>query len=208
MAQVIDAHPEAFNAMVFGTHLHPNTMQFLQNAPMIQSSYLTEAGQGFMQYSQQLLNQVMDSNVARIAVAVMRKMENTWCDDVIRELSTISQLQHAPSTMLRWVMANPMVREMHQRQEISGYEGRWYEPTPDESGREHFEWRCVNDGVLEERIVDGEETFGYTHYLDDRTTEDSLSLPSKDCITATWESIEHYLRFGNSDVTSEWNASL
>lgn len=208
MARVIEAHPEAFNAMVFGTGLHPASVQFLQSAPVIQTSQLTDMGQQFMQYTHNLMNQVLDSNIARTAIAALRTIEHSWGDDIIRELRDIGQLQQAPGAMLRWIMANETVRAMHSRQEISGYDGRWFDPTPQESGREHFEWRCVNNGVLQERIVDGEETFGYTHYLDERDSTSNLSLADKDAITASWAHIEHHLRYGNSDPTSKWNSAL
>jgi len=208
MAQVIEAHPEAFNAMVFGTTLHPASLQFLQQAPQIQTAQLTAMGQQFMTFAENIVNTVLDSNVARTAMAVLRTVDNSWRDDVIRELRDIGQFQHAPGAMLRWIMSNEMVQGMCGRQEIDGYSGRWVDPTPEEYGRERFEWRCVNNGVIEERIVDGEETFGYTHYLDDREACDELSLPEKDVVTQSWENIEHFLRYGNTDPTSKWNSSM
>ena len=204
MAELIVGHPEVFNALAFG-QTHQGTLNFLSSLPNMATDRLTQAAQGFYQQSQVMLESIMDSSIVRQAEAVLRKVAHGWDLNVVRELNDLGSLQYAPQTMVRWVMAEPTIREMYHRQEVHGYGERYLDLQPGFVGEQHYDYRRVMDGLVQETEA-GEEVIKF--YIDDVADGDWLNITEKTAITLTWSELRHQLALGRSDPTSPFNSAL
>ena len=141
------------------------------------------------------------------------QFNSMWISDTIRPLYTQEEVQQAPLSMRRWIMANPMLRTKHLNNELEGWDGSY--PTPDSPamapdvehiGEDHYDYRRVMDSIVQH----GQGGSYYTQYHEVlRDPGDMLTLVQKSAIATAWKAVEESLN-GNSDddPTSVWNASL
>jgi hypothetical protein len=207
VAQVIIGGTDEFNALVFGNK-HPGTMQFLQRQveqlPQI-SQTLTDAGRQFFSTARDLYEKYNGAEAMRLARAALRKAGSVFQKDVVRSIWEMGELQHAPSVMQRWIMANPAVRSMFHEQRCDGYADTYVDVFPGSIGRQHYDYRRVMDGVVEQE----EDGFRVSMYLDPLIEGDrDLSTDEKVDILATWQVVAKLMRADGEDPTSPFGNKL
>lgn len=142
------------------------------------------------------------------AVAAMRSLDHMFAPDVVQRLDRIDAIQHAPETMRRYVMANPVVRQRYYDQRLEGYYEKYIDPYPNRIGIEDPVYRSVMDGIVQE---DEEGNCWYWDYDDtngDDLQEQELTLEEKYAIIDTWETTNRYLEENGEDPTSVFNNNL
>lgn len=205
MAQILTGGPLEFNASVFGRP-HPGTMQFLSNYSASITQNLTDAGRRWMDTMKETFRWMDESEAARLARAVQRKIQGLWETDEIRPLFSIGQLQNPGPTMQRWLMAEPTTRGMFHKQLVDGYSESYVDIWGNVQGSMHYDYRRATDGLVMETEEGGWVATTYVEELlpDDR----DLMLDEQADIQTAWESLRHHLKQKKDDPTSPWNSSL
>lgn len=211
MAQFIDGGNLMFKSLMYGRP-HPGTMQFLETQAQSMSSALTDAGSRFMETARDMYSHLESSNAIRAMRAAGRAVRSLWQLDEIRELIDVGQLQHAPLSMQRWIMAEPTTRGLFQKQRLDGYSETYTDLFPGTIGEEHYDYRRVMDGVV---VVDaepderGEHGWTATTYLEELLSdEDDLMPAEQQDILATWGRQIAAAQRKKEDFTSKFNADM
>ena len=125
--------------------------------------------------------------------------------DQIRYLRTIGEVQHAPSSMIAMLMAEPTVRRMYHQQRVDGYSESYTDNQPGKVGEDHYDYRRVVNGVFMEEEGEWVAT---TYYEDLLPGTGELEFLDQVDILRTWEQMRIHLMRRKEDPTSRWNSSL
>jgi len=211
MAQIIEGGALTFNSLAYGTP-HPGTMNFLSQQFENASTVLTTAGARFMEGARDLYERISGSDAMRALRVAGRAVRSMWQLDEVRVLNTMDELQTAPLTMQRWVMAEPTIRREYHQQRIDGYSDTYIDAFPKDVGEEHYDYRRVMDGmVVVDEVPDDEGEYGWqaTTYFDELLPDDNeLLLEEKMDILDTWAAAKAALKARKLDPTSRYGASL
>ena len=151
---------------------------------------------------------MLASNASRKIEAMRHKIGNLGMADTIRPLWTNGAVQQAPNSMVRWVMANPTIREYYHDDRMEGYGDRYNDVQPEYVGKNQYDYRRVMDGVIEVDNETGEAA--YSQYYEEIVDNDVvLTSLEKASIRLTWDAINDEMDEGNmDDPTSEWNSLI
>jgi hypothetical protein len=149
MAQFYEGGAAMYDALVYARP-HENTMQFLQHQAHNFYQNLTEAGKQFAQAAHNLYDSIGLSWGAQQLRALGRMVQNIWQPDQIRPLVTLQDFQQAPPVMQRWVMAMPEIRSLYQKQLVEGYAGQYVDRFQGAIGDNHYDYRMMTSGVVQE----------------------------------------------------------
>lgn len=205
MAQFYEGGANDFAGVIYGGY-HQGTADFLRNAPRIQSDVLGAAGKRFMEFSEKVMGSFDLDDAMRKMRAAGRQVAGMFQTNVIRELSTIGELQNPPSCMRHLIMACPEVRAMYLNQTIDGYSGQYTNSYGTDIGHEHYDYRRVMDGIVVEK--EKESGFVVSQYLEEVHEGDELYFDQQVEVLMTWSHIRAKLLEGRDDPTSRWNAAL
>lgn len=207
MAQVFIGGDNEFNALVYGEK-HPATIQYLQTQLYQPSVQLTAASQQFFADSQDLFERFNSAEALSLAQAAIRKVKGVFQPNSIRPLWELSELQNAPLVMQRWIMAQPDIRQAYHAQRLDGYADTYVDMHPGACGSAHYDWRRVNEGVLQP-VDHPDYDWQHTEYFDDLVEGDRhLSLEEKVDILSTWDMVQAFYRQGKDDPTSPFGGKL
>ncbi len=211
MAHFIDGGALTFNALAY-CRPHPGTLQFLAAQRENTSRFLNEAGERFFAGAQDLYERFNSSHAVRAVRAAGRALSNLWQLDEIRPLVDIGELQNAPPTMQRWIMAEPEVRRLYHQQRIDGYSHTYQDMQPGAIGEEHYDYRRVMDGmVVVDEVADEDGEYGWTAttYLEELLPDDNdLDIVEQVDITDTWQNAVAYIRRRKEDPTDRFGAEI
>ena len=200
-----------FNSLAYGTP-HPGTMSFLSQQFENASTALTTAGQRFMENARTLYERISGSDAMRAMRVAGRAIRSMWQLDEVRPLYSMEELQTAPLTMQRWIMAEPMLRKEYINQRVDGYSDTYHDVHQGDVGEAHYDYRRVMDGMIvvdDKPDSDGEYGWTATTYFDDLLPDDSeLLLEEKVDILETWTAVRAALKAGKQDPTSRYGAML
>lgn len=204
MVQVVYGTSEDFDALIYGAN-HPTTIQYLQNQATNFSQTLTDAGRNFISSTQHLFEKLNGSDAMRLARAALRKAGSAFQRDEVRSIWEMGEMQNAPFTMQRWIMANPVVREKYNAQLCDGYSGTYVDMFPGTRGMDHYDFRQVMDSQL----VENEDGWEIHHYFEDLIEGDrQLSFDEKIDILSTWDIVAAMMKEGGEDPTSVFGSKL
>lgn len=199
---------EAFDALIYR-----NNQQNAQHQAFIQQRLdnliSNQSGMGnfdFFQKAKEMYDRIYSSEAMTIARAAIAQVGHMFQEDNIRFLNTLVDIQNAPRTMQRWIMANPVVREKYHAQQCDGYSDTYVDVFPGLLKEHHYDYRRVMNHVVQE---DEQHGWSVSHYVEDIFDGDrELELFEKAHILNTWEVIEGFMHAGDSDPTSVWNSKL
>lgn len=162
----------------------------------------------FYDKTQKLYNFFNNSTMIRRAKSALNQIRGIYQDDIIRTISTIEDFQIATPTMQRWIMANPMVRNLYSRQAIDGYSDTYVDNQPSYQGppEGRYDYRRVMDGIVQSN----DEGYFFEQYPDQlRDPGDDLDDYDKFRILDTWRNIENVFLSALDgvckDPTSVWD---
>lgn len=211
MINVVYGGADAFNALAYGVDQHPANTQYFQRQIESISNTLTDVGQSFFANTQQLYNQVNNSEVMRIARAAVRTAKSLFQPNQILSIFDMASMQNAPLVMQRWIMANPTVRELYHKQQIDGYSDSYVDVSPGIIGEQHYDYRRVMTGIVQDvEGTEGEEDSWKVCYYPDELHEGDKELTHDERvdILSTWSIVEMFVAAGKSDPTSPWDAKM
>lgn len=194
-----------FNALCYGQK-NVGTLQYLERQVENISNTLTDAGRSFFANSQQLWNQYNGSEALRLARAAARKVGSLFQRDEIRVLYGIGEIQTAPLSMQRYIMAEPITRQRFNEQRCDGYSGTYVDMNPGTIKEDHYDYRRVMNGLVL-TTPDGDEKT--TFYLDELVEGDrELYHEEKVDIRNTWAIVADLMKYGERDPTSVLDSKL
>lgn len=136
--------------------------------------------------------------------AMRRKLSSVWKTDSIRTLRSINELQTAPKTMQRWVMAHESLRRFYLDGGCNGYSDD-YVDTDKSVGENHYLWRRVYSGVAKV-TPEGPVTKEYIEPI--RDEKDLLMAGERAAIISTHHILSMTLQESRIDPTSTFNEML
>lgn len=163
--------------------------------------FVSESANRFLERSQSLRERRDSSDIRRMARAIKERVNHFWQEDTIRSLTRVEDIQNAPRTMERWVMANPNVRTRVRQGILDGYNLSYEDEDPEATPERHIDYKRVMDGSWEDEH--------YVQYWDERLEDEELKLSFQDkmAIKSTW-AISDVGLSERRDVTSKWDVSF
>lgn len=212
MAQVVYGGSREYRALVSGEQ-HPTTVQYLRNQMSSLQSYVGESATSWAQKAFESYERFSSDNAIRLAQAALRKVTTYFQDDRIMQLDTLAQLQQAQQRMQRFIMADPYVRERYHNQMCEGYQGSYVDMWPTDSGRGHYDYDRIHDGLIVEVAPTEEDPEGswmcYAQTDEELLPGDRrLTLAEKDMILTTQERVRFLMGTGLEDPVSSTGGML
>ena len=159
----------------------------------------------FVEQSHDAYRAIDESHAMQLLRNVSSKVRDIWAAGV-RPLESLEEFQTADKYSQRWVMANPVIRELYVNEECEGYAGSYENIQGDAIGRAQHDWRRVMTGVL----TIPEEGVPYREFYIDTAAFDDvvLSTSAQFDILSNWDRLEKIVELGEEDPTSPTGALL
>jgi hypothetical protein len=211
MAQVIAGGNAAVQALLYG-EVHPGTDRFFENQRGTSFGTLTQSAATFAREAIEKFGFMASDRTKRLIGEVRRAASWAWHGDYIRPLRTPDEIQLAAPRMIRYVMADPVVRRMYQKQTIAGYDDRYVDCEPGAIGEDHRDYRRVMDGIVvvdEHPNEDGDIGWHADTWADDLLEDEKdLEFSEQMDILETWACVRRSIAERLRDPTSIYGASL
>ena len=210
MTNFVDGDLETADILIYGTKAYLNEDDVNSQMKDFTKDMLPDSLAFFTKMM--LLQKSLARNRAlQLADGALRKVRSLWQEDTIRKLDSIGDFQHAPNVMRRFLMAEPTIRALWQKQLCDGYDDIM-EDTRGKADNEVQEYRQVMNGMIVSDNLDEDLDHSYTiyDYHEDQLIEPSQRLSSSDQldIYSSWQALKHYVAVGEEDPTSESNGFL
>lgn len=206
MINLIYGDGDAFDAVVYGEQ-NPANLSYFQNQIKSISNTLTSVGQNFFSNANALYEKFNGSEAMRLVKAANRAVKSLFKPNKIYSIFELEEMQQTSSVMQRWIMANPVVREMYHKQSCDGFSDTYVDMHPGQIGENHYDYRRVMDGVICDDQINDEWYVKF--YIDELETGDKhLNHDDKVDILTTWSIAEMFIKAGGDDPTSPYNSSL
>lgn len=112
-------------------------------------------------------------------------------------------------------MANQKVREMYHNQQLDGYADTYLDLAPGQRGEDHYDYRRVMDGVVQDcKIINAEgeeeDSWMMSFYFEGELAEGDRKLDVTEVshILSTWDAMQAILAAGEADPTNPFGGSL
>lgn len=211
MAEIIRGGTAAAHALLYGD-VHPGTQRFFESQIGQGFNKLTETARTYINEVKDRFGYMATEQTQRILRSVRRKANWAWHGDFIRPLRTLDDMQLAPPSMIRYIMAEPTVRRMYHQQSIAGYDGDYKDAQPGIVGDRHREYREVMEGIVqvdEEPDENGDYQWHADSWSSDLDPDDrELSFKDQLDILETWAHLQRLVQKRLQDPTSLYHASL
>lgn len=195
---------DVFDAAVYGMP-HQGTIDYVKEQFSRGWENLTDMGRTFFEEKKEMVERATSDEAFRRTEALARKFRHMWDTDDIKYIGDLGGLQQAKTTMQRWLMADPVIRQMRNDQLCDGYSDKYDDWEPDRIGEDHYDYRRVTDGIF----IEDEDGGGCTSYFESYTAdEDVLTFQQQVDIEAAWQTQRMLMKRGREDTTSRLNDRL
>jgi hypothetical protein len=187
---VVEAAPMAFDYLAFPNQ-SPITALYFQNQLQNFNAALTETG---MQGARELYQRINDSTAIRMAKAAIRHAKGMYQPNVIIQIDDIEGFRSATPMMQNYIMAQPDLRDLYHQQRVNGYSDTYIDIDPQRNYGQHYYYRRVMDGVVQDTEVDGEFQWVAKQYCDELLEgHTDLTNQERHDILLTWDKIQAIL---------------
>ena len=186
---------DTFNHMVFQNQ-NPLNQQWIEQRIGSFNNILTDVGRQFMSEVRTVYDHVYNSTAAQMARAAVRMVSTIFHPNAVVELHDIDGIRCAKPVMQRYIMANPMLRELYLDQRCAGYGESYVDNDPSAAAGNSYDYRRVTNGVLMiPEDSDGEVV--WAEYLEDLHEGDrELELGEQQAILTSWKFAEAFIKSG------------
>ncbi len=205
MANVIAGGADSFRALAYEAPSQ-NALTFIANHAMQETQRLTDAGAQWVGSVGNAFVGLYQNTVRTVGRAIKKLYNSYWDASDIRCLTTTEDLQSASLVNQRWIMANPMARQMFHDGTINGYSTSYVDHGGKVYGADHYDWRRVHDGLVLETKEGGWESTEYVEELDEGDRH--LELDEQNDIRRMWGFMEAILAKNEDDPTSIHNEPI
>lgn len=193
----------AFDALAYPVQSMANSF-YIETQFQNFSNTLNDVGRQFMESAKGIYDRINSSEALRMARVAINSARGMLTSNQILQLESLEACQAAQPSMQRWVMANPVVRELYHAQRCSGYADTYTDLHPGDIGEAHYDYRRVMDGV----IVETEDDWYARFYMEDLVGDDrELTHDEKVVIMNTWDLVELFIKKGE-DATDPFGGKL
>ncbi len=202
--QAMISGDDAFRLLAFGIPAQ-QTLDYVENQYQQLRTAAGNVANDFINGAYTLYQHYGGEEALRLAKATLRTASHFFQPDMIRPLSSIASIQQAPSTMQRWIMADPVVRNLYHHNQIEGYADSYLDWSPGVSGVGHKDYEKVVSGLVFMNEAQGEEEpewVSTTYIHTDEEEDPPLSFQEQLDIMTTWDAIRAMLGPGKEDPTS------
>lgn len=182
---VPNGSPMTFSMMLYPEQ-HQRNQSYIQEKLTQVSTQLGAAvsdfGTKFMQRAKNLYEQAYNSQAVLAAKAAIRATKGLFHPNAIVQLDSLDDLRSAQPVMQRYLMANPIVRELYNEQRIDGYSDTYVNVHGKAIGHGHYDYRRVMDGIVVDHELqsmltgkpadESEPEWTCTTYIEDLLPED------------------------------------
>lgn len=210
MAQLLYGGNAAVQALLYGD-VHPGTQRFFESQRASGFSRLTQTAKAFAEEAVERFGFMATERTKRLINDVRRAATWAWHGDYIRPLRTVDEIQLAGPKMIRYIMAEPVVRKMYQQQQLAGYDEYYQDSQPEALGEEHDDYRRVMDGivVVDEPDAAGDALWHADHFADEYLEDDPpLDFQQQLDVLETWACVRGAIVERLRDPTSLYGATL
>lgn len=146
---------------------------------------------------------IRENSLYRNSVSALRRLRHARKSNEIRRLYGVGELQHAPSIMESYLVANPIVRELYNKRMCAGYEEGF-------SKRDRYRGTAIKHSDTSYRVVmdgylDTTENKFHSYVLDDEE-KSAMNLGQRLDVQASWREQIRVMMETDDDVTSSFNA--
>lgn len=182
---------------------NPMTSSYIEQQLTNFSQTLNDIGRRFVESSREIYEKVNDSNAIRMAKAAIRMAKGMFHPNAIVPLETEQDIRAAHPIMQRYIMVDDVIRARYLAQQIDGYSDTYANVDGNAVGRDHYDWRRVNTGIVKETVDEnGEESWTASQfYDDDRPGDIPLEFSEKIDILRTQHLARMFIEAGK-DVTN------
>ena len=188
---------DSFDMLAFPMQ-NPANAHYIQHQLANFSQSLTDIGRKFIETSQQIYERVNDSNVLRTARAAIRMAGGMFHPNEIVELTTLQELRFAQPIMQRYIMAEPNLRELYNKQQCDGYSDSYANIDPGCIKEDHYDYRRVMHGIIVDKVdEEGNDTWSATQYYQENRGDDiELPFDEQVAILQTWDIVKLFVNAG------------
>lgn len=195
---------DAFDALVYGEQ-NPSNIQYLQQRIGHSVDRLTEYGKNFLSDVGTIFNKFNGSEALKFIRATTKAAKTLFQPNIINYLTDLEAIQQSNFVMQRWIMAQPDVRALYQKQLCHGFSDSYVDNDKKGIGETHYDYRRVMDGV----VTCTDESFGFKFFPDELYEGDKeLSHEDKEDILSTWSIVKAFIDQGIDDPTSPYGGKL
>lgn len=198
-ATVLFGGDDVISHMSYGS-LSNRAVDYFNEVNQHSSRYLTDMGRRFMERSSSLFQRKSGAEIGRIARSIKEQVTHYWQEDSIRTLQTIEDVQNAPDKMVRWIMANPTIREHYRKGVLDGYSDRYIDHESDVPARERTDYKLIMSGLqIDDHVIE--------YFNEIMEEEVRPHFDERLRIRHAWEIGDVGLE-ARRDVTSKWDVSF
>jgi DNA-binding transcriptional LysR family regulator len=169
--------------------------QYISNQLSAFSQSLTDVGRKFLETSREIYEKINDAVAVRAAKAALRMSKGLFHPNAIVPLETLDELRSAQPVMQRYIMAEPMLRSLYHQQRIDGYSDTYQDIQPGIIGEDHYDYRRVMTGNIQEEVRNGEEVWVARQYLDEIHPDDrELDIQERHLVISAWDLAKKFLQ--------------
>lgn len=194
-----------FDAMLYGARDNEVSDYFMQKVDTLQQ-IIPEQYQTLYNDIRENATFINSDYMKDVTSSLLSHVGSMWKGDGIRPLTKVADMQAAPPSMRRWIMAEPTIRKAYHAQECDGYSNSYIDMEPNSIGEDHSDYRKVRHGII--HVEENEEVCSVYHsdMFDDDYAE--LTIGNKVDIMTTWDMVKNEYQKGRLDPTSSWATYL
>lgn len=207
MAVVLNGTNAMFDAMVFGA----GNRSGMEYVAQLNEAFVNNVAAPVLDMYHNMMNhsmfQTYRDDALRQLKSLGQNIASAFQTNGVNELYDVGQMQHASAVMQRWIMACPEVRDMYHNNQLDGYSDSYEDRAPGISGTQHYEYRCVTNGITMQHP--GEDD--YVRYNWNEVPlhhDDELTFDEQISVMYTWNRVQAAIANRKQDPTSKWGGEL
>lgn len=205
---VITGDSSVIDALLFGAPA-PSTQGFIRNElNRFTSAAVGEFGAMMVGKMKSLYETFHSSSAMNMMQAALNQARSLVMPDTIYRFTRIEDFQIAQHQMQRYVMANPVIRQMYHNQQCDGYSDSYVDKHPGKIGKNHVDYQIVTNGMLEDDELGDMSYTNYSGAYDQKNGCEVLNAPQQHAVMASWRALEKIVEQGEYDPVSPWNTKL
>lgn len=203
--QIISGGLDAWDALAYGEQ-NPANLNYFKSQLQNIGNTLTDFGRQFYADAERIYDNFNGSHAMQILRNVTKAAKTLFQPNIVKSIFEMDDMQMASVVMQRWIMANPVVRQLYHDQRCEGYSDTYVDLHPGDIGEKHYDYRRVMDGMIQEN----EDGSWFAKFYADEILEGDKELIHEDKVNilSTWEIVEMFMKAGEKDPTSQYNSSL
>ena len=153
-----------------------------------------------------LYEKAASSDAVRTARALLNKVEHVFQQNIIQPIFSLDHLQTAPLVMQRFIMADPVIRDLAQKQRINGYSDTYVDPYPSMPTDMHPDYCMMVEGIVFDDGVGGH--YYETSDVTPAEGDPMMDIDEQDILLTAISHVRAFIAESGEDPTDSWKGML